>query len=61
MVKDNELFSVHNNPNPNCVVGQNIQGSVEHYFHRAQRAMEDELKTMTIKDVINDLRKDVQS
>ncbi|WP_204695346.1 Rrf2 family transcriptional regulator [Geomicrobium sediminis] len=61
VVKDNELFSVHNNPNPNCIVGQNIQGSVEHYFHRAQQAMEDELKTMTIKDVINDIRKDVHS
>ena len=25
VVKDNELFSIHDNPNPNCLVGRNIQ------------------------------------
>ncbi|MFB4162148.1 Rrf2 family transcriptional regulator [Geomicrobium sp. JSM 1781026] len=56
VVKSKELFNVHNDPNPNCIVGRNIQGSVEQYFHRAQQAMEDELRTITIKDVIDDMR-----
>ncbi|EZH66518.1 Rrf2 family transcriptional regulator [Bacillaceae bacterium JMAK1] len=60
VVKDNELFSIHNNPNPNCIVGQNVQGSVEHYFNRAQRAMEDELKTIMIKDVVDDMKREVE-
>lgn len=54
-VEHNELFSVHSAPNPNCVVGRNIQSSIEPLFSAAQQAMEDKLKEQTVKQVVYDL------
>ena len=36
VVKDNKLFSIHDNPNPNCAVGRNIQNTIEPLFFSAQ-------------------------
>lgn len=54
-VQEDELFSVHDNPNPDCPVGRNIQESVEIQFSAAQRALEKELENRTIKDVVHDI------
>jgi DNA-binding IscR family transcriptional regulator len=50
-----ELFSIHDNPNPQCVVGKNIQSTLEQNFAKAQNAMEQELAGITLKQVTSDL------
>lgn len=55
VVKDKELFSIHENPNPDCTVGRNIQQTIEPLFFTAQTAMEKVLEEMTIKDVLKDI------
>lgn len=49
------LFSIHNKPNPNCLVGKNIQYTLEQRFTQAQRAMENELANVTIEEVVSDI------
>lgn len=55
VVKDHELFSVHDNPNPECPVGRNIQSTIEPLFLHAQTAMEKSLQHVTIEDVVKDI------
>lgn len=54
-VQEDELFSIHDKPNPDCPVGRNIQDSIEPLFSAAQRAMEQELASKTIKDVVEEI------
>jgi DNA-binding IscR family transcriptional regulator len=51
MSEQEELFSMHENPNPACQVGRNIQSSLDHVFLSAQRAMEAELASITMEQV----------
>ncbi|RUS49099.1 Rrf2 family transcriptional regulator [Cohnella sp. AR92] len=46
-----ELFSMHEHPNPACPVGRNIQSSLDHVFVSAQRALEAELDRVTMEQV----------
>ncbi|TYP71245.1 Rrf2 family transcriptional regulator [Paenibacillus methanolicus] len=46
-----DLFAIHDNPNPACQVGRNIQGALERSFKEAQTAMEQELARTTIADL----------
>ncbi|TCJ02056.1 Rrf2 family transcriptional regulator [Cytobacillus praedii] len=55
VVKDNELFSIHENPNPDCTVGRNIQHTIEPLFFSAQSALEKVLENVTIEDVVKDV------
>lgn len=55
VVKDNELFSIHENPNPDCPVGKNIQNTIEPLFVSAQAALEKVLGNVTIEDVVKDI------
>lgn len=55
VVEENELFSIHDNPNPECPVGQNIQTAIEPIFIQAQSAMESVLKHVSLADVVNDV------
>lgn len=55
VVQDNELFSVHDNPNPACPVGRNIQNTIEPIFTTAQLAMEKVLGNVTLEDVVKDI------
>jgi len=45
------LFSLHENTNPQCPVGKNIQYALEDSFARAQNALEAELAAVTISDI----------
>ncbi|MBS3681284.1 Rrf2 family transcriptional regulator [Ornithinibacillus massiliensis] len=56
VVKDNELFSIHENPNPDCSVGRNIQNIIEPHFISAQTALEKTLENVTIENVVNDVK-----
>jgi Rrf2 family protein len=55
VVHEKELFSVHENPCPDCPVGRNIQDSIEPVLSSAQTAMEKVLGNETIEDIINDI------
>lgn len=55
VVQDKELFSLHENPNPDCPVGRNIQNSIGPLFVIAQSALEKALGNITIKDVVQDI------
>lgn len=55
VVQEKELFSIHENPNPKCPVGRNIQNTIEPLFTSAQLAMEKMLRSVTLEDVVKDL------
>ena len=49
------LFSIHDKANPNCLVGKNIQHTLDQRFTQAQRAMENELASVTLEQIVTDL------
>jgi DNA-binding IscR family transcriptional regulator len=55
-VETEDLFSLHPNPNPNCLVGSRIQNTLEMVYERAQGAMEAELKATTLDKVIENFK-----
>lgn len=50
-VVDNDLFSIHNKPNPKCPVGRNIQAALDDTLHRAQAALEQQLAGVSVAQV----------
>lgn len=56
-IGNGELFHFHENPNANCPVGRNIHAVLDDRLARVQKAMEDELSSITLEDVIRDARK----
>jgi Rrf2 family protein len=54
---EGRLFSFHENPNSNCPVGSHIHLILDDKLERVQQAMERELSSMTIADVIRDTDK----
>jgi DNA-binding IscR family transcriptional regulator len=56
VVQENELFSVHESPNPDCPVGKHIQESIVALFSIAQLALEKALENVTIEDVVKDIK-----
>lgn len=53
---DREIFNIHQNTNPKCMVGATIQEVLEEGFSKAQRQMEAELKQVTLASVIQDIQ-----
>jgi DNA-binding IscR family transcriptional regulator len=53
VAQEKELFSIHVNPNPNCLVGRNIQDTIGSLFTVAQLALEKVLGSLTIEDVVS--------
>jgi len=60
-VNDEGLFHFHENPNIECPVGRNIHKSIDGKLLKVQQAMEDELKRITLADVVEDTRKEILS
>ena len=56
-IEENTLFHFHENPNPNCPVGKNIHNILDDKLHRVQAAMERELESISLADVMEDLGK----
>lgn len=54
-VEENALFGIHENPNPDCLVGANIQAALESTFTEAQQAMEFRLAQTSMAQIVNDL------
>lgn len=51
---ENELFHFHDNPNTQCPVGRNIHNVLDGRLMQVQSALENELKKITLADVIKD-------
>ena len=56
-VDDEGLFHFHENPNADCPVGRNIHKVMDSRLEAAQAALETELKSTTIAQVVADTRK----
>lgn len=54
-VEEHALFHFHERPNPDCPVGKNIHHILDGRLLQVQAAMERELETITLADVIRDL------
>lgn len=52
--KDN-LFAVHDNPNPHCPVGKGIRRALDEAFGAAQDALERKLSSETIDGILHQL------
>ena len=50
------LFHFHEQPNPDCPVGRNIQKVLGRHLTDAQRAMEEQLKAATLADIAEDTK-----
>ncbi|GLC88958.1 Rrf2 family transcriptional regulator [Lysinibacillus piscis] len=51
-----QLFTIHEEPNPACHVGQKIQQSLEASYTSVWRAMKEQLQAQTLQDVLDQLR-----
>ncbi len=56
LLEKGELFHFHENPNPNCPVGNNIHAVMDGKLACIQKAMEEEMKKYTIADVADDIK-----
>ncbi len=56
-VDDEGLFHFHENPNAECPVGRNIHKSMDGRLEAVQAALENELKSTTLAQVVADTRK----
>ena len=53
------LFHFHEQPNPACPVGRNIHHVLDRHLVDAQRAMEEQLKMVTLADIAEDTKQAV--
>lgn len=56
-VEENTLFHFHEKPNEECPVGKNIHNIMDDKLARVQKAMEDELSSITLEEVKKDLNR----
>ncbi|TCP29491.1 BadM/Rrf2 family transcriptional regulator [Scopulibacillus darangshiensis] len=49
------VFSIHQNPNPDCEVGANIQSTLDATFHKVQETIEEELANQTLQNILDHL------
>ena len=55
-VNDSGLFHFHENPNAECPVGRNIHRVMDDRLSLVQKAMEDEMRRMTLADIADDTK-----
>ncbi|MBS1809510.1 MAG: Rrf2 family transcriptional regulator [Acidobacteria bacterium] len=53
---EDDLFSIHSRPNPNCPVGRNIQGALGTVFTKAQQEMEAQLAKTTMAQIVREIK-----
>ena len=56
-IDDEGLFHFHESPNVDCPVGRNIHKAMDVRLEAAQAALENELKSTTLAQVVSDTRK----
>lgn len=60
-VKDEGLFHFHENPNPECPIGRNIHKAMDSKLKRVQQCMEDEMRKITLADVMTDIQNELKN
>lgn len=55
-IENGELFHFHDNPNADCPVGRNIHMVLDEKLMRVQKAMEDELASVSLEDIVKKAR-----
>ncbi|WP_223067922.1 Rrf2 family transcriptional regulator [Paenibacillus caui] len=60
VVDEGELFQIHENPNPDCPVGANIQFVLEIILIEAQEAMESVLANVRLNQIISGIKERIQ-
>ena len=60
-VEDGELFNFHENPNKACPVGRNIHHVLDGKLVKIKAAMEQEMKSVSLADVIHETHQLIQS
>lgn len=53
-VEEGNLFHFHESPNPLCPVGKNIHTLLDGRLEGIQKAMEKEMSSVTVQDIMND-------
>lgn len=61
VVEEGNLFNLHEEPNPQCPVGANIQVVLELIVKRSQAAMEKVLADITMEELVRALRVEIDS
>ncbi|MGL5254620.1 MAG: Rrf2 family transcriptional regulator [Brevinema sp.] len=56
-IDNGKLFHYHENPNMHCPVGENIHNILDDRLSSVQQAMENQLKHITMQNIINDMAK----
>lgn len=56
-VEEGKLFHFHENPSQECPVGKNIHAVLDVRLEEIQKAMEREMRSISIQDIINDTKK----
>ncbi len=56
-VEKGELFHFHEKPNSSCPVGKNIHAVLDIRLEEIQNAMEKEMRSISLQDIINDAKK----
>lgn len=59
-VNDEGLFHFHENPNMDCPVGRNIHKALDEELFSIQSAMENQMKSITIAEVVKRTRRETQ-
>lgn len=56
-VEEGRLFHFHESPNQRCPVGKNIHALLDVRLEEIQKAMEREMRSVSIQDIMNDAEK----
>ena len=59
-VNEDGLFHFHENPNPECPIGRNIHKAMDSKQERIQKSMEDEMRKITLADVMADIQSELK-
>lgn len=59
--KEEDLFHFHENPNPECPVGKNVHAVLDNKLLAIQKAMQTEMRSVTLQDLIDDMKQMISS
>ncbi|MDD3206813.1 MAG: Rrf2 family transcriptional regulator [Lachnospiraceae bacterium] len=59
-IENGELFHFHENPNKECPVGRNIHNVLDHKLDQIQTAMENEMRSITIQEIVEETKSYIQ-
>ena len=59
--KEEDLFHFHEHPNPQCPVGKNMHAILDQRLISIQNVMRKEMRAITLQDLINDMKRCIQT